>query len=115
MGKRSSAGVQRTKGVFAPLAKSHKNSNKYAYFVLKSLGVELKKPIIDGKEKAPLYRDDNYEVLVRESSKLRRECGFDKPAPAVDGEDNKDRQMWVALLNQALAKHHGQEIKCWAK
>ena len=106
------AGVLRTKGVYAPLAKSHRNSDKFAYFVLKSLGINPDK-CADGR--SPLYRDDNLKVLVEKTEALRTEMKFEKDAPSLDGEDNKSKQMWVALLNQALAKHHGDEIKCWAE
>ena len=103
------------KGEYRPLAKSHGNANKLAYFVLKSLGHELEKPIIDGEAKSPLYRDDNLAVLIDKTAKLRKECGYDREVPSTDGEDSKEKRLWVALLNQTLAKHHGQEIKCWQK
>ena len=102
------AGVQRTKGVFAPLTKSHRDSGKYAYFVLQSLGYDHPNKSKD------LYSKDNIRLLVEKSAKLRNEMGFDKDAPPLTGEDTQDRQMWVASLNIALAKHHGNEIEMWS-
>ena len=102
------AGVQRTKGVFAPLTKSHRDSGKYAYFVLQSLGHEHPNKSKD------LYSKDNIRLLIEKSAKLRNEMGFDKDAPHLTGEDTQDRQMWVATLNVALAKHHGNEIETWS-
>ena len=102
------AGVHHTKGVFAPLTKSHRDSGKYAYFVLKSLGHEHPNKSKD------LYSKDNIRILVEKSAKLRNEMGFDKDAPPLTGEDTKSRQMWVATLNVALAKHHGNEIEMWS-
>ena len=102
------AGVQRTKGVYAPLTKSHRDSGKYAYFVLQSLGHEHPNKSKD------LYSKDNIRLLVEKSAKLRNEMGFDKDAPHLTGEDTQSRQMWVATLNVSLAKHHGNEIEMWS-
>ena len=102
------AGVQRTKGVFAPLTKSHRDSGKYAYFVLQSLGHDHPNKSKD------LYNKDNIRILVEKTFALRNEMGFDKEVPSITGEDTKSRQMWVATLNVALARHHGNEIEMWS-
>ena len=104
------AGVQRSSGVYAPLTKSHRDSGKYAYFVLQSMGYEHPNKSKD------LYSKDNLRLLVEKSAELRNEMGFntDKKAPPLTGEDTKSRQMWVATLNVALAKHHGHEIEMWS-
>ena len=106
------AGVQRTKGVFAPLTKSHRDSGKYAYFVLQSLGHDHPNKSKD------LYSKDNIRILlVEKSAKLRNEMGFDKDkeVPSIADEDTKSRQdVGSNALNVALAKHHGNEIEMWS-
>ena len=103
------SGVNRSKGVWGPLAKSHGNANKYAHFVLLSIGDDDRN---DDTGKGKLYNPDNLAVLISKTEAVRKEIGF-KEAPEATGEDTKDKQMWVATLNVALAKHHGHEIGTW--
>ena len=105
-------GINRSKGVWAPLAKSHGNSNKYAYFVLKSLGVNPAK-CDDGR--AALYRQDNLSVLIDKTEETRNAINFRELPDADKDGDTKEKQRWVADLNVALAKHENKEIEVWQK
>ena len=105
-------GINRSKGVWAPLAKSHRNSNKYAYFVLKSLGVNPAK-CDDGR--AALYRQDNLSVLIDKTEETRNAINFRELPNADKDGDTKEKQRWVADLNVALAKHANKEIEVWQK
>ena len=103
-------GVVRKKGVWAPLANTHRNSNRYAYFVLKSLGVNPAK-CDDGRP--ALYRPDNLSVLLDKTEKTRNAINF-RECPDLDRDDDtKEKQQWVADLNVALAKHENKPIKKW--
>ena len=105
-------GVVRSKGVWAPLAQSHRNSNKYAYFVLKSLGVE--QPKFDNGRPA-LYRKDNLSVLLDKTEKTRNAINF-RECPDLDRDDDtKEKQQWVADLNVALAKYENKTIEKWLR
>ena len=105
-------GVVRSKGVWAPLAQSHGNSNKYAYFVLKSLGVE--QPKFDNGRSA-LYRKDNLSALLDKTEKTRNAINF-RECPDLDRDDDtKEKQQWVVDLNVALAKYENKTIKKWQK
>ena len=104
-------GINRSKGVWAPLAKSHRDSNRYAYFVLKSLGVNPAK-CDDGR--AALYRQDNLSVLIDKTEETRNAINFRELPDADKDGDTKEKQRWVADLNVALAKHENKEIEKWA-
>lgn len=103
-------GIKRSKGVWGPLAQSHRNSNRYAYFVLLSLGVKRDK-CPDGRP--PLYRADNLKVLLAETEKTRRAINFKELPDADKDDDTKEKQEWVADLNVALAKHENKTIEEW--
>ena len=105
-------GGKRSKGVWIPLAKSHRNSNRYAYFVLKSLGVNPAK-CDDGR--AALYRQDNLSVLIDKTEETRNAIKFRELPDADKDDDTKEKQRWVADLNVALAKHENKVIEVWQK
>ena len=103
-------GIERSKGVWGPLAQSHGNSKRYAYFVLKSLGVNPAK-CDDGR--SALYRQDNLSVLLNKTEETRKAINFRELPDADKDDDTKEKQEWVADLNVALAKYENKTIEQW--
>ena len=103
-------GIERSKGVWGPLAQSHGNSKRYAYFVLKSLGVNPAK-CDDGR--SALYRQDNLSVLLNKTEETRKAINFRELPDADKDDDTKEKQEWVADLNVALAKYENKTIEKW--